>query len=111
MRGLPPCSRAVTAAAAAVTASSSLVARRLLEGLFIYPVAAILFQAKVVLFIPVFSLHYCILRLPHVTVEGGNVLNLATLLPSVENDDCLVVINETVTPRSDLCVCVPYLSS
>ncbi|XP_042254706.1 uncharacterized protein LOC121887791 [Thunnus maccoyii] len=108
VRGLPPCSRAVAAAAAAVTASSSLVAYRSLTVLVPHAVATILLQAKTAHFTPASTLHYYnILSLPHVTLQRCNVLNPATLLPIEEDGeahDCLAVIAETVTPRQDLSV-------
>lgn len=105
-RGLPPCSRAVAAAAAAVKVSSSLVAYRPLTVLVPHAVAAILLQAKTTHFTPASTLHYYnILNLPHVTLQRCNGLNPATLLPTEEDGephDCLAVLTEAVTPRKDL---------
>ena len=106
VRGLPTCSRAVAAAASAVTASASLVAYRPLTVFVPHAVAAILLQAKMAHFTPASTLHYYnILNLPHVTLRRCDVLNPATLLPTEEDGephDCLAAITEAVTPRQDL---------
>ena len=106
VRGLPLCARAVAGTAAAVQASSSLVAYRPLTVLVPHAVAAILLQAKTAHLTPASTLHYYnILNLPNVTLKRCNVLNPATFLPTEDDGeahDCLAVISEAVTPRPDL---------
>ncbi|XP_072557746.1 uncharacterized protein [Paramormyrops kingsleyae] len=105
-RALPPCLRAVAAAAEAMMASADLVQLHPLTLRVPHAVHTILTQARTSHLAPARSVHYqnVLLTLANVTVERCSALNPATLLPTGvdgEPHDCLQVIECVCRPRPD----------
>ncbi|XP_036977326.1 uncharacterized protein LOC119032358 [Acanthopagrus latus] len=105
--GLPACLRAVAAAEKAVMASRDIVGYSDLTLLVPHAVSLILLEQKTSHLSAARWLRYntILLELPNITVKRCTVLNPATLLPTADDGeahDCVAIINEVCSPRSDL---------
>ncbi|XP_055358840.1 uncharacterized protein LOC129603100 [Betta splendens] len=106
-RALPPCVRAVEAAAEAVLASSTIVLYHQLTLLVPHAISILLLQEKIKLLSPArhLSCMAVLLEQPHMTIERCTVLNPSTLMPTEidgEPHDCLVECSKVTKPRPDL---------
>ncbi|KAK2920516.1 hypothetical protein Q8A73_000001, partial [Channa argus] len=105
--GLPLCLRAVAAAEKAVLVSRDLVGYSDLILMVPHAVTHILHTQKTAHLSTQRWLRYhtVLLEMPNITVKRCNVLNPATLLPTVEDGDphnCTEVLETICTPRPDL---------
>ncbi|XP_046904773.1 uncharacterized protein LOC124486931 isoform X2 [Hypomesus transpacificus] len=105
--GLPLCLRAVAAAEKAVMASRDIVGYSPLTLLVPHAVSLILLEQKTSHLSAARWLRYnaSLLNMPNITIKRCNVLNPATLLPTIvdgEPHDCVLTLQEACTPRPDL---------
>ncbi|XP_036943207.1 uncharacterized protein LOC119013013 [Acanthopagrus latus] len=105
--GLPACLRAVAAAEKEVMASHDIVGYSDLTLLVPHAVSLILLEQKTSHLSAARWLRYntILLELPNITVKRCTVLNPATLLPTADDGEahnCVAIINEVCSPRSDL---------
>ncbi|XP_047676510.1 uncharacterized protein LOC113649215 isoform X1 [Tachysurus fulvidraco] len=105
--GLPMCLRAVAAAEKAVNASRDIVGYSELTLLVPHAVSLLLLEQKTAHMFAARWLRYhtILLDMPNVKVKRCTVLNPATLLPTEadgEPHNCVAVVNEICSPRSDL---------
>ncbi|XP_055362682.1 uncharacterized protein LOC129603748 [Betta splendens] len=105
--GLPRCLRAVAAAEKAVLASRDIIGYSDVTLLVPHAVSLILLEQKTSHLSTARWLRYntILLEMPNITVKRCNVLNPATLFPGPDDGEphnCVSVLNQVCTPRSDL---------